>query len=210
MTSSFARNSAPLSARKPWGATLALLLLAPLARAADAPVDPAQAQFGGQCAEGLAEGKHVVTNCALTWSDKDGKIYCFSSEAQQEVLPEQSDREHAEGARLHRCEQRRSPPKRPCSTSTATTPRRWYGTHPVHRQGQQRHLPAGGSAERRASEAHFDDIDFTRTIDGYGFFPDVKFHDPGAGRQALSDRLLGGPRPGRAQGAGNPHLQGAV
>jgi hypothetical protein len=24
----------------------------------------------------------------------------------------------------------------------------------------------------------FDDIDFTRTIDGYGFFPDVKFHDP--------------------------------
>ncbi len=24
----------------------------------------------------------------------------------------------------------------------------------------------------------YDDIDFTRTIDGYGFFPDVKFHDP--------------------------------
>jgi len=23
----------------------------------------------------------------------------------------------------------------------------------------------------------FDAIDFTRTIDGYGFFPDVKFHD---------------------------------
>jgi hypothetical protein len=23
----------------------------------------------------------------------------------------------------------------------------------------------------------YDDIDFTRTIDGYGFFPDVKFHD---------------------------------
>jgi hypothetical protein len=24
----------------------------------------------------------------------------------------------------------------------------------------------------------FDGVDFTRTIDGYGFFPDVKFHDP--------------------------------
>ncbi len=23
----------------------------------------------------------------------------------------------------------------------------------------------------------YDDVDFTRTIDGYGFFPDVKFHD---------------------------------
>jgi hypothetical protein len=26
---------------------------------------------------------------------------------------------------------------------------------------------------------NYDDVDFTRTIDGYGFFPDVKFHDSG-------------------------------
>jgi hypothetical protein len=29
----------------------------------------------------------------------------------------------------------------------------------------------------------FDDVDFTRTIDGYGFFPDVKFHDPADARK---------------------------
>ena len=37
-------------------------------------------EFGGQCVEGLSEGRHVATNCATTWTDKDGKTYCFSSE----------------------------------------------------------------------------------------------------------------------------------
>src|ERR1700722_19110188 len=40
-----------------------------------------QTQFGGQCAEALAEGRHVMTDCKSTWTDKDGKIYCFSSDA---------------------------------------------------------------------------------------------------------------------------------
>ncbi|MGH8123367.1 MAG: hypothetical protein ACREPT_11420, partial [Rudaea sp.] len=38
-------------------------------------------QFGGQCAEGLASGRHVMTDCSVTWTDKDGKVYCFSNEA---------------------------------------------------------------------------------------------------------------------------------
>src|SRR5579862_1314619 len=81
MTSALARMRAPLDPQILRCAALALVLSAALARAVAAPVDPAQAQFGGQCAEGLAEGKHVVTDCSLTWSDKDGKTYCFSSEA---------------------------------------------------------------------------------------------------------------------------------
>ncbi len=42
---------------------------------------PSQAQFEGQCTEGLAEGRHVATDCTTTWTDKDGKIYCFSSDS---------------------------------------------------------------------------------------------------------------------------------
>ena len=49
-----------------------LIAYLPLARADDGP--PAEAQFGGQCVEGLAQGRHVMTNCALTWTDKDGKV----------------------------------------------------------------------------------------------------------------------------------------
>src|SRR5258708_5805182 len=49
------------------------------AYAADAAA-PSQAQFGGQCTEALAEGRHVATNCTSTWTDKDGKTYCFSND----------------------------------------------------------------------------------------------------------------------------------
>src|SRR5882724_5511852 len=49
------------------------------AHAADAAA-PSQTQFGGQCTEALAEGKHVTTNCTTTWTDKDGKTYCFSND----------------------------------------------------------------------------------------------------------------------------------
>src|SRR3984893_13513019 len=48
------------------------------ALAADAASAPQE--FGGQCAEGLAEGRHVATNCTSTWTDKDGKTYCFSND----------------------------------------------------------------------------------------------------------------------------------
>ena len=81
MTRPSARKSAPRLLLILRAAALALIVGAPLAQAADTPVSAAQAQFGGQCAEGLAEGKHVVTDCSLTWNDKDGKIYCFSGEA---------------------------------------------------------------------------------------------------------------------------------
>ena len=76
--------------------------VAGLAAAADPEV-----QFGGQCVEGLSQGRHVMTNCALTWTDKDGKVYCFSSEGAKKEFLAESDAEPAEGARLHRRQQRR-------------------------------------------------------------------------------------------------------
>ena len=44
-----------------------------------APASPYQ--YGGQCVEGLSMSRHVMTNCTVTWTDKDGKVYCFSSDA---------------------------------------------------------------------------------------------------------------------------------
>jgi YHS domain-containing protein len=72
-----------------------VLCSAPLAatQAADsagavASVPAAQVQFGGQCVEGLSVSRHVVTNCATTWTDKDGKVYCFSSDAAKKTFLE--------------------------------------------------------------------------------------------------------------------------
>lgn len=37
-------------------------------------------QFNNECAWGLANGKHVSTNCAVNMTGEDGKTYCFSSD----------------------------------------------------------------------------------------------------------------------------------
>ena len=55
-----------------WGAALAQT---------ESPV-----QFGSQCAEGLAQGRHVMTNCSVSWTDKDGKVYCFGNDAAKKAF----------------------------------------------------------------------------------------------------------------------------
>jgi hypothetical protein len=62
-----------------WQAVLCTAVLSSLAginsaTAAEAMTPTSQVQFGGQCTEGLAEGRHVMTNCTTTWTDKDGKM----------------------------------------------------------------------------------------------------------------------------------------
>jgi hypothetical protein len=71
-----------------WSAAALTLMAAGLipgvraaAPAAASPVPTAQAEFGGQCPEALAEGQHVMTDCSVTWTDKDGKLFCFSTQA---------------------------------------------------------------------------------------------------------------------------------
>ncbi|MGH8140109.1 MAG: hypothetical protein ACREVV_18180 [Steroidobacteraceae bacterium] len=146
-------------------------------QAADTRVSPSQAQFGGQCAEGLAEGRHVMTNCSITWKAKDGKVYCFKSEeaktaflkspqenlerartfvAADDVLSTEQAMQNFEGADAETFV------KGQIEATTAAN----AGLYPLEDELTGDHL-----------QLAFDGIDFTRTIDGYGFFPDVKFHD---------------------------------
>lgn len=37
-------------------------------------------EFNDECAWGLANGKHVKTDCKVNMKGADGKTYCFSSE----------------------------------------------------------------------------------------------------------------------------------
>lgn len=39
----------------------------------------AEPEFGGYCAEGLAQNMRIKTDCSVNWTGKDGKLYCFSS-----------------------------------------------------------------------------------------------------------------------------------
>ena len=40
----------------------------------------AEGEFDDYCAMGLASGQTVKTDCSVTWTGDDGKVYCFSSE----------------------------------------------------------------------------------------------------------------------------------
>ena len=156
---------------------LLALAVAPV-QAADAPVTPEQAQFGGQCAEGLAEGQHVPTTCNISWKDKDGKTYCFSNAAAKASFLQGPDRQSAESPRLLRREQHRVHREGHAGLHQHRCRSAGEGDDRDQGQGEQRRRsrledPLNGESLKLV----FDGIDFTRTIDGYGFFPDVKFHD---------------------------------
>ncbi len=145
------------------------------AHAAAAP--PSQAQFGGQCAEALAEGRHVMTDCTITWTDKDGKTYCFAGDDAKKSFLE-SPADNLERARSFVAASSVESTEKAMQDFTGTdaetvvkeqianTLKANNGIFPLEDPLNGEHL-----------KLSYDDIDFTRTIDGYGFFPDVKFHD---------------------------------
>ena len=47
---------------------------------------PVKGEFDDQCAMGLASGQNVKTDCSVNWTDTDGHIYCFSSDASKEAF----------------------------------------------------------------------------------------------------------------------------
>ncbi len=160
----------------------------PPPQSATAPVSPADAEFGGQCTQDLAEGRHSMTNCTITWRDKDGKAYCFKSDAAKaEFLKDPAG--NLERARTFVAADNVQ------STEQAMQNFEGADAETLVKSHIDATLAANGGAYPLEDELTgeklklaFDAIDFTRTIDGYGFFPDVKFHDQGnADRRFLID-----------------------
>ena len=148
------------------------------ATAADAAGQESHIQFGGQATEGLAEGRHVMTDCSTAWTDKDGKIYCFASDAaKQSFLQDptsslQRAREFIAASSVQSTEEAMqyftgSDAETLVTELIGAKTKAGGGTFPLDDALNGEHLKLA-----------YDGIDFTRTIDGYGFFPDVKFHDP--------------------------------
>jgi YHS domain-containing protein len=154
-----------------------LLALSPAAAAA-ADTPATQVQFGAECAEGLAEGKHVATNCAINWTDKDGKVYCFSSEAAKKTFLQDSNgnlqkaRDFAAAASVESTE------KAMQNFTSGDAEALVKATIEEKSKANSGAFPLEDPSNGAQLKLAFDGIDFTRTIDGYGFFPDVKFHDP--------------------------------
>ena len=147
------------------------------ALAAETAIPLSQAQFGGQCAEGLATGRHVMTDCSVTWKDSDGKLYCFKNEAAKtEFLKDpQANLERARtfiaASNVETTEQA----MQYFDSNDAETVVKSHVDEKLKANGGAYPLEDALTGEKL--KLAYDGIDFTRTIDGYGFFPDVKFHD---------------------------------
>lgn len=181
MTSRINRDP-PLAAERRWRLALHLALAVLIstvhcALAAETSPSANQPQFGGQCAEGLAEGRHVATNCAITWTDQDGKLYCFNGEGAKKSFLEnpvenlRRARDFVAAGAVESVEQsmqnyQSSDAEAVVKDFINATMKANNGSFPFDDPLHGDHL-----------QLTYDDVDFTRTIDGYGFFPDVKFHD---------------------------------
>jgi len=157
-----------------------ILCAAPIYRAsaADAP-SPAAAQpeFGGQCTEALAEGRHLLTNCTVRWADRGGKVYCFSNDAAKALFLKHPNQnlERARGFIAASSVASTADAMQYFDGKDAETVVNGLIDAKLKANGGVFPLmdPRNGDHLKLA----FDGIDFTRTLDGYGYFPDVKFHD---------------------------------
>ncbi len=166
------------------GAWLAVLCAAAIltavpdaARAAQAAALPPQAQFGGQCAEALAEGEHVMTKCTTRWTDKDGKTYCFSNESAKKTFL-QNPAENLQRAQAFAAASSVESTEKAMQDFTGSDAEALVKEYIGNKLKADSGLflfqdPLNGEPLKLS----YEDVDFTRTIDGYGFFPDVKFHD---------------------------------
>ena len=175
--------SQPLTWPPSWRLLITILALGSISvgaaanKATTSAVAPAQAEFGGQCVEGLAEGQRIMTDCSITWTDKDGKTYCFKSE-QAKAAFLKNPAENLEHARTFlAADDVVSTEKAMQSFEGADAETLVKGRIEAATSGNGGMFPYEDELTGDHLRLVSDGIDFTRTIDGYGFFPDVKFHD---------------------------------
>jgi YHS domain-containing protein len=142
-----------------------------------AAASPAQSEFGGQCVEALAEGRHVMTDCSTSWTDKDGKTYCFSGDAAKKSFLEKPA-ENLQSARAFMAASSvESTEKAMEDYSGSDAEALVKATIDARLKANNGIFPIDDPLNGEHLKLSYDDVDFTRTLDGYGFFPDVKFHD---------------------------------
>ena len=143
----------------------------------ETPATKSDVQFGGQCVEGLAQGEHVMTNCSTQWTDKDGKTYCFSNEAAKKTFlenPTANLQKAQDFAAVSNIESTEVAMQNFTGSDAETLVKDLIAAKVKENNGV---FPFDDPLNADHLELAYDEVNFTRTIDGYGFFPDVKFHD---------------------------------
>jgi hypothetical protein len=154
---------------------LALLLICVLPFAAWAQSDAAGPEFGGACTMAMAQGQRVQTKCAVTWR-KDDKTYCFNTEqAKASFLSDPA-------ANLQKAKERFAASDFDSTESSVghfTSEDAQVFVEGLIKGASEKNggvYSLNDAVTGQTIPLVYDNVDFTRTIDGYGFFPDVIFH----------------------------------
>jgi hypothetical protein len=130
-------------------------------------------EFGNSCAMGLARGEQVDTDCSINWKAEDGKIYCFGSEQSRAAFLKdpaatlrKATEHYAEFKNATRDDKEFTEAEVVTAVEAAIAERTKDGAFVFYD-------PKLGSDLKLV----FEKVGLVRGMHGYGWFPNVVFHD---------------------------------
>src|ERR1700726_1316592 len=146
------------------------------AGAAEPAAGAVQPEFGGQCAMGLSEGHSIATDRSISWTARDGKRFCFSTEQAKKQFLEDPQGNISRALDFSAAGAVQATGERMDAYKTEdveTFVSRDIAATVAHNGGI---FPLVDPVNGTTLKLIYEKIDFTRTLHGYGFFPDVIFH----------------------------------
>jgi YHS domain-containing protein len=132
-------------------------------------------EFGNSCAMGLARGEQIDTDCSINWKAEDGKVYCFGSEQSREAFlkdPKENLRKAAE----HYAELKKATRNDKEFTEADVVEAVKAAIAERTEDGAFVFYDPKPGADLKLV---FDEVRLVRGMHGYGWFPNVIFHEEG-------------------------------
>ena len=155
-----------------------------------APAAAPKGEFDNSCAMGLASGQIVKTDCSVSWTAPDGKIYCFSTDASKETFlknPTENIQKAKEFFIAKDLAKDNAAPAAPATGDSAASnkPAKTFTEDDVNAAVKQviDTRSKDGTFVFRDPKLNadlnliFDQIKIVRGMEGYGWFANVIFHD---------------------------------
>lgn len=140
-------------------------------------VRAAEPEFGGSCAMGLAEGKHIKTDCKITWTSPDGKLYCFGNAASKAEFLKDPVANLQKAAENFAMADAASVADEMSQFSAGDATAFVEGYIKEKAAANDGLFLVDDAMLGRSLPLRFEKVEFVRTLHGYGFFPNVYFAD---------------------------------
>jgi hypothetical protein len=136
----------------------------------------AEPEFGGYCAMGLVNHQRIKTDCTARWTSKEGKLYCFSSEAAANEFVMAADENIQKAIESYATADIGDTANEMGKFTSDDAQAYVDGIIKDQSARNDGVFILEDPVTNTSIPLVYEKSDFTRTIDGYGFFPDVYFH----------------------------------